>query len=353
MSVVKRPSTTDRGPQTADDGRRTMDDRPRTADSGRRTTDREPRLRAPTPIRPAWVAGRRLLRNTPLILGVLILLVVLAAVVAPQSLAPYNPDERGPYLQEINGVPMAPPFPPSSKHPIGSDILSRDLLSRIIHGTRTTLWMALVVTVIRVGLGASLGWAAAWYPGEVRRYILLLMSASATLPSLLFAYLIIATIGPGRGLPVFFIGLGLTGWAAWTQLVYSGILRIQAQPYMDAAEALGSTTRYKIRHYLLPNLMPVTLPAAAQEIAAALLIVAELGFIGIYLGSARQIAFADLLSGEMPQLPIPEWGGMLAGTRLEVFRWWWLPIMPALAFLITIFGFNLLADGLRKHLDRE
>ena len=328
----------------------------RKTEDGRRTESVHPPssvLRPPSFVfRPRSSVFRRLRLNLPLLLGAAILLVVLAAAVAPDRLAPFPPDQRGSFLQEINGVPMAPPFPPSSRYPLGSDIQARDLLSRLIYGTRTTLSVALVVAVIRITLGVISGWAAAWYPGEVRRYMLILSSASATLPSLLFAYMVVATIGPARGTPVFLVGLGLTGWAAWTQLIYSGVLRIQAMPYMQAADAVGSTTRHKIRHYLIPNLLPVVLPALAQEVAAALLILAELGFLGLYLGSTRAFSFNDLLTGEMPQLPQPEWAGMLAGTRLEIFRWWWLPLVPAGAFLVTIFGFNLLADGLRRRLDR-
>ena len=291
-------------------------------------------------------------RNPVLALGLAGVSLVFLAVLFPAQLAPYDPLAKGSVLQMIDGRWMAPPFPPGGPYLLGTDIQARDLLSRLIYGTRPTLLLALVVTVVRVALGATLGWAAAQFPGEIRRNVLLLASMSATLPSLLFAYLVIATIGPHRGLPVFIIGLGLTGWASWTQLIYSGVLRIQGEPYMEAAEVIGSTIRSKLRYYLVPNLAPIVIPAVAQELAAALLIVAELGFLGIYLGSPRPITLADLLGGQQPQLSLPEWGGMLAGTRLEIFRWYWLTIMPAAAFMLTIFGFNLLADGLRRQLEQ-
>jgi peptide/nickel transport system permease protein len=247
---------------------------------------------------------------------------------------------------------MAPPFPPSGRYLLGTDIQARDLLSRLIYGARPTLLLALAVTMLRVALGATMGWVAAQFPGQIRRDVLLLASMSATLPSLLSAYLIIATIGPHRGLPVFMIGLGLTGWASWTQMIYSGIVRIQAQPYMEAAEVIGSTSGSKLRYYFIPNLAPTVIPAIALELAAALMILAELGFLGIYLGIPRPVSLADLLGGQQPQLPVPEWAGMLAGTRLEIFRWYWLPIMPAAAFMLTIFGFHLLADGLRRQFEQ-
>jgi peptide/nickel transport system permease protein len=295
---------------------------------------------------------RGLLRNPVLLLGLACVSLVLLAVLFPAQLAPYDPLVKGAMLQMIDGKYMAPPFPPGGPYLLGTDIQARDLLSRLIFGARPTLILALVVTAGRVTLGTLLGWTAAHYPGEIRRNILLLVSMTAPLPGLLLAYLIIATIGPHRGLPVFIIGLALTGWASWTQLIYSGIMRIQSQPFMEAAEVIGATTRSKLRYYLVPNLAPLVIPAVAQELAAALLIVAELGFLGIYLGSPRPVTLADLLGGQQPQLSIPEWGGMLAGTRLEIFRWYWLTIMPAAAFMLTILGFNLLADGLRRQLER-
>ena len=292
-------------------------------------------------------------QNVTFLFGMVILLLIIVAVLFPALLAPIDPAAKGSFLTEINGVWMAPPYPPSTKYWLGTDIQARDLFSRIIYGARPTLALALLVSVIRIAIGAALGWAAATYPGEIRRYALILSSISATIPSLLFAYLVIVTIGTTKGLPVFILGLSLTGWAPWTQLIYSAIQRIKNEPFMEAAESIGSTTVFKIRNYLIPNMLPVLAPAAAQEIAAALLILAELGFLGIFLGSPRQISLSDLLGGEQPQLPFPEWAGMLAGTRLEIFRWYWLPIMPAVAFFITIFGFNLIADGIRQRLERR
>jgi peptide/nickel transport system permease protein len=119
--------------------------------------------------------------------------------------------------------------------------------------------------------------------------VLVSASVSAALPALLFAFLLITTIGPQRGMPVFLLGIGLSGWAAWTQLVYTGIQQIQAEPYMEAALAVGATRRSQLRYYLLPNLLPSLLPVAAQEVAATLVILAELGFLGIYLGIDRPV----------------------------------------------------------------
>jgi len=286
-----------------------------------------------------------------LLVGLTIMAMLLAAALWPARLAPYGPGEKGPVFQEISGEVVVRPYPPSRRYPLGSDTEARDLLSRLIYGARITLSVAAAAALLRIGLGTTLGWLAIRYPGHGRRVIFALTNISAALPSLLFAFVLIASFSPGQGAFIFIIGLGLTGWAPWTQLTYSGIQRIYAEPYMEAATAIGSTAWSKIRHYFLPNLLPVIIPAAAQEIAGALLILAELGFIGLFLGSPDLVAIEDLLRGYRPELPMPEWGGMLAGTRYYFSRWYWLPIVPAGAFALAIFGLHLLAEGLRQLLE--
>ena len=298
----------------------------------------------------AWGRIRRILRPG-LIIGALILGAILLAALFPAALAPRDPEARGPAMQEINGQWTAPPYPPGPIYPLGTDPQARDLLSRLIYGTRTTLVIALAVAIFRIVLGAGLGWAAAFYPGDIRRNTLLLASLSATIPSLLFAYIVIVTVGPTRGPVLFVLAMGLTGWAPWTQLVYSSIQRIQAEEYMLASEAIGSTRWSQTRYYLLPNLLPTLIPVAVSEAAASMLLLAELGFLSIFLGATLLVTMSSLLGGEQPILKSPEWGGMLAGTRLEIFNWWWLTMMPALAFAVAIMGLNLLGDGLREALE--
>lgn len=292
-----------------------------------------------------------MLHNLALIMGAAILLMVLVAAFVPASLAPHSPQARGPAMLEIRGRWTAPPYPPGEIYPLGTDPQARDLLSRLIYGTRVTLGIASAVAALRIMLGAGLGWVASCYAGTVRRWVLLLASMSATIPSLLFAYVVIVTVGPTRGPMLFVLAMGLTGWAPWTQLVYSGIQRIQGEEYMLASEAIGSTRWTQTRYYLLPNLLPSLIPAAVGEVAASLLLLAELGFLGIFLGATRQVTMSSLLEGEQPILQTPEWGAMLAGTRLQIFNWWWLTVMPALAFAVVIFGLHLLGEGLREVLD--
>ena len=291
------------------------------------------------------------LRNPVLLLGILIIGAILLVALRPDWFAPYGPNEKGPVFQEINGEIVVRPYPPSPLYPLGSDPEARDLLSRIIHGARITLSIALLAAILRIVTGVVLGWVATRSTNLNSHAILTLSKAAAAIPSLLFAYLIIAALSPSRGPLVFIIGIGLTGWTPWAQLIYYSVRRIEAEPYMEAANAVGSTARFKIRHYMLPNVLPVVIPTIAQEMVNTLLLLAELGFIGLFLGSLRPIPIDDLLRGYRPDLPMPEWGGMLAGTRFYIFRSAWIPLAPTGAFAVTILGFYLLAEGLRQLFD--
>jgi peptide/nickel transport system permease protein len=245
---------------------------------------------------------------------------------------------------------MAAPFPPNSQFILGTDPGRHDLLSRIIHGAGSTLSIALSVVALRLIIGCGLGWLVAWARGSWGRLAAHLTTASATIPTLLFAWVFIVAVGPGAGFTVFVLGLGLTGWAHWTQLLEDELRQIRLQPYMEAAEAVGVPARRQLSRYVLPNLLPVALPILAQEVAAALLLLAELGFLGVFYGNGQVISPQNLDQGTF-YLEFHDWAGMLAGTRLEVFRHWWLPVAPAGAFFIAIVGFHLLGDGLRAVLE--
>ena len=121
---------------------------------------------------------------------------------------------------------------------------------------------------------------------------------------------------------------------------------------MEAAEAVGVPPQRQLSHYIVPNLLPLLIATAAQEMAAALLLLAELGFLGVFYGNGTVINPNDLAQGAVGAT-FRDWAGMLAGTRFEVFRNWWLPLAPAGAFLVAILGFTLLGTGLRQVLDRR
>ncbi len=289
----------------------------------------------------------RFLGNPALIAGCLVTAVLLVAALWPSILSPYGPDDVGRTLQLIDGEVRGRPFPPSSVYPAGTDREGRDLLTRIVHGTERTFVLCVAVALLRLMIGGGLGGVAGWRGGAVGQQILSFGTVSSSIPSLLFAFVFILTIGPRLGFGVFLLGLGLTGWAELTNIVHGSVRWIRGQPYLDAALALGSTPLHIARRHLLPNLAPQLIPAAALELSAVLLTLGELGFLGLFLGES----FFEYVPQVVRSPNLPEWAGMLSGTRLSIFNWPWLPMVPAFAFMVAILGFNLLATGLRKWLD--
>ena len=289
----------------------------------------------------------RYFSNTTLVSGTLIVFVILLAALRPQAIAPYTPDERGRLLQEIRGKTRAAPFPPNVRYPLGTDQNVRDIFSRIVYGTVRTLEICIAATLLRLLVGGSLGAIAGWRRGALGQQILSFSAVSASIPALLFAYVVIIAIGPRQGFGVFLVALGLTGWAELTNVVNGAVRWITAQPYMDGARAIGSSPRHLIRRHLFPGLAPQLLPATSLEFSAVLLMLAELGFLGVFLGERAAV----FLPQEQTIINLPEWAGMLAGTRLALFNTPWVPLGPALAFTVAILGFNLLAIGMREWLD--
>lgn len=150
----------------------------------------------------------------------------------------------------------------------------------------------------------------------VGQQILSLGAASSAIPSLLFSFLFILAIGPIHGFGVFFVALGLTGWAELTNTVNAAVRWVRRQPYMEGALALVPTSGHIVRRHLLPNLMPHLLPAIALEISAVLLTLGELGFLGVFLGEP----FAGFVPQTIRTPVVPEWAGMLSGARLSFFQ---------------------------------
>ena len=293
----------------------------------------------------------RFLANTSLIVSTIAVVLLFVATCWPSVISPYNPEERGKRLQEINGEIWAAPFPPSTPYPLGSDLDGRDMLSRILHGTKSTMTLVLSVALMRLAIGASLGLVAGWRGGATGQQILSFAAVSSSVPSLLFAFIFILAIGPQIGFGVFLLGLGLTGWAEITNVVNGAVRYTKNQPYIEGAEALGSSTPQLFRKHLLPATMPQLLPAIALEISAVMLMLGELGFLGVLLGE-RYVEISIQMQRASVRMPAtPEWAALLSGARLALFQWPWLSLGPALAFLIAILGFNLLANGLRNWFD--
>lgn len=289
----------------------------------------------------------RFLSNTSMLAGVLMVAVLGLCALAPGMFAPYGPDERLGILQLVDGVVEGAPFAPNAQYPLGSDPRSRDILSLLIYGARNTLAVVAAVALLRLLIGGFLGIVAGWRRGPLGHQILSFTALSGSIPSLLFAYIFVVSANPKLGFPVFLLGMGLTGWAEWTNTLNGYVRWAKSQPFFEGALVLGSTPSHIVRRHLAPVLAPHLLHAAAIEIGAAMLLLAELGFLGVFMGEDP----ARLIPQETRAVAVPEWAAMVAGSRIELFYRPWMPLFPALAFMAAILAFNLLGLGLRGWLD--
>ncbi len=255
--------------------------------------------------------------------GVIVLSFILMAIFAP-ILAPHDPVEDANLLFAEE--------PPGVEFYFGTDSQGRDILSRVIYGSRISLSIGLVTqiinTIIGVMLGVTAGYFGRWWDDVVMGCTAIMLS----IPSLVFALAVMAVLGPG--LVNVFIALGLTNWAYTCRIARSQVMWAKSMDYVTAAKALGYS-RFRIMfEQILPNILGSILVIGTLGIAYAILMEASLSFLGL---------------GTQP--PTPSWGAMLSNAREQFFTAPWISIFPGIAIFLTVLGFNLLGDGLRDVLD--
>ncbi len=295
--------------------------------------------------RRAWMRGT--VGNVPLMMGGIIVLGLLFIIIAGPRLWPHNPYNTTGLVIE-GGEFKVPPFPPDAEYPWGTDALGRDMMSLILAGASLTVGIALAVMVMRILIGFVLGAIAGWSEGgKVDRLIMGAAEVLSAFPVLILAMMIILALGIRNGPWVFVVALGLVGWTETMQFVRSKVISIRPTAYIESAIATGLRTPELIMRHVLPNLATAIIALAALEIAAALMLLGELGFIGIFIGGG---AFAELDIGAAAYhySDVPEWGALLANIRTYARAYPWMAIYPASAFAITILGFNLLGEGLGR-----
>lgn len=274
---------------------------------------------------PAFAAMRRFWRSAPLgaLAAVVLASIALVAIFAPR-LAPYSP---------LDTDYLATQAAPSAAHPLGTDHLGRDVLSRIIFGTRVTL----AVSLASVGLGILLGmiWGiASGYSGQrfdmiSQRLVEVLMS----FPTLILAMLLMVSLGPGLMTVVIAIGISQVPLA--TRITRSVVLATKETSYVEAARCVGASPGRIMTHHIARQCIAPVMVIATVNLGAAIFAEASLSFLGV---------------GVPP--PTPSWGNMLGGVLAQSFDPpWWLVIFPGLAIAITIMAANLLGDGLRDYFD--
>ncbi|HEV8656093.1 MAG TPA: ABC transporter permease subunit [Candidatus Limnocylindria bacterium] len=292
----------------------------------------------------------RMLRNVALVAG-------LAGVVALGAVALFGPQlsAADPQAQRLvlfypDGTFKVPPTPPDPYYPLGTDPLGRDQLARILWGARLTFTVVLLALLLRALLAVVFGVLAGWRGGTADALVTLVTNAVAGIPQLLLALLVAVALRENAILG-FVVALGCVGWAEGAQFVRAEVMRIRRAPYVEAATALGARTRGIITRHLLRSLAPQLFGLIALEAGATLLLLAELGFLGVFMSGG--VVLVD--NSNRPILPVrdrtPEWGQMLAGAQSYAFSNQFVAFVPGVVVAAAVFAFNLLGEGARAATD--
>jgi len=294
-----------------------------------------------------WLRRGAARLNIPLVAGLLMLAALALCAVAAPLLAPHDPLQT---LFRYSGDKVLPaPYPPGTPGmPLGSDSLWRDMLSRLIYGSRYTLLFCGVSALARVAIGTAAGMLMGWYrPAE--RLLGMLVAVWSAVPSLFLAIMPVVLVNRFSSslatmTAVFVAALGLTGWAETAVRCRIAVRGLAGQPFVEAAYAIGLSRARVLWRHILPNLRDLLVVEAAYAMGAVLLLVAEMSFLGVVLGGPAREIPADTVGTAR----YAEWGSMLASARRERGTALWLMLEPLLAFSLAILTFNLLAEGLRR-----
>ena len=286
--------------------------------------------------------------NFPFMAGMLIVVLLLAVALLGPRFASENPYLSGQRTAEmVDGELIFPPFSPLPQFPMGSDQWGRDILSMLLYGARNTLVACVFVTMARLVLGLALGALAGWRAGGlVDRAVMSLVGILSSLPTLLTGMILILALDIRKGLSAFLIALCLVGWGEIAQYIRGEFISLRDQPFVDGARVVGLTEGGIMVRHILPNVLPSLVVLALLEMGSVLMILGELGFVGVFIGGGTLTGTFD--DGTVAFADIPEWGAMLSGARAYIRNSPWMVFYPAMAFFVAVLGFNLLGEGLRR-----
>jgi ABC-type dipeptide/oligopeptide/nickel transport system permease subunit len=271
----------------------------------------------------------QLWQNKTAVAGLIIITCFLFAAVFAKPLSPHNPVETSLYDQ------LKPPIwadGGSKKNILGTDDLGRDILSRIIYGSRVSLIVAVVSVGLAFVLGTLLGSVSGYYKGALDNVIMRIMDIILAFPYLLLAIVVVAYLGPS--LQNAMMAIGITYVPRFARIVRGSVLEECEKDYVMAARAIGAKDWRIIFVAILPNCLGPLIVQTTLSFASAILDAAALSYLGL---------------GAQP--PTPEWGAMIASSRSLILRASWVMTFPGIAILLAVLGFNLLGDGLRDALD--
>jgi peptide/nickel transport system permease protein len=267
--------------------------------------------------------ARRLWRNPLTVAGLaVILLLVLVAIFAP-LIASYTP-----IAQDLSNALK----PPSSTHWFGTDEYGRDIFSRLVYGSRITLYIIALVTVVVGPVGLAVGAISGYFGGWVDTVFMRITDIFISFPGLVLALAFVAALGPGLDHAI--IAIALTSWPPIARLARAETLSLRKADFVAAAQLQGASPARIIVRHIVPMCLSSVIVRLTMNMAGVILTAAGLGFLGL---------------GAQP--PMPEWGAMISAGRRYMLECWWLVAMPGAAIMMVSLAFNLLGDGLRDVLD--
>jgi peptide/nickel transport system permease protein len=281
----------------------------------------------PDVTRSPWGAALdRLRRDSAGMVALCFLIFVAVVALFAGGFAPFDPD------LQINIITHAS-LPPSTAHPLGTDMYSRDVLSRLVHGSRISLSVACLAVVLSITVGAAYGAISGYVGGRVDAVMMRVIDALLSIPRILVLLAIFALWGR-VSLGAIVLILGLTGWFGTSRLVRAQVLAIKTEEMVVAARALGARNRRILWRHILPSVTSTIIVAATLGIGNVIILEAGLSFLGV---------------GVQP--PTASWGNIISDGASNVAGLWWMSLFPGLAIVLTVMAFNIIGDALRDALD--
>ncbi|TPL80437.1 ABC transporter permease [Mesorhizobium sp. B2-3-13] len=272
----------------------------------------------------AYVAWRRFSANRLAFVGLLIIIALLLVAALAGVLAPYSPT--------FGDLKNARLLAPSAQHWFGTDDLGRDILSRILYGSRWTLYVVILVAIIAAPIGLLVGTVAGYAGGWTDAILMRITDIFLAFPKLILALAFVAALGPGIENAV--LAIAITSWPPYARIARAETLTVRNSDYIKAVQLMGASPFRIVLRHIMPLCISSLIIRVTLDMAGIILTAAGLGFLGL---------------GAQP--PLPEWGTMIASGRRFVLDQWWVAGAPGFAILIVSLGFNLLGDGLRDALD--
>lgn len=262
-------------------------------------------------------------RNVNFVVGFLMILSLILVAIFAQQIAPYDYDE--PHKQDRLQAP-------NSTYLFGTDDFGRDMFSKVIYGTRITLWVALLGTSIQLFLGVVVGLLCGYFGGWVDRVLLFITDVTWCVPGTILALAVVTVLG--KGLTNSIIAISLVGWAGYARTVRAKTMSLRTMAFVETGRAFGESSLSLMFRYILPNIVPSLIVLISNNLPGTIMATTTLSFLG--LGS---------------QPPSPDLGLAISQGMNYVHRAQWLSIFPGLALVYTVLGFNILGEGMRDLLD--